>query len=390
MDKINIARPFYTMATKDGNKAEISLYGEIVDQQPTDFWGDPIKGEFIIGSEFLEDLKQVEGCSEITIRMNSKGGDAGTSILIHNRLREVAANGTKLVCIVDAMAMSGGSLIMCACDTVKVNPSSLIMIHKCWSLLFGGYNADQLRSMAKASDAYDEAQASIYERKTKLSKTQILHMMADTTYMSGKEAVEKGFADEVLDEEPLKLAASADGRTIYVGEREVHLTPGMFAPDFIPTVEAGAVPVNTNKNAKEGGKPMANTIEELRAENPELVSQLESAARADAVQQEQARLQGIEKVAGLFNADMVNAAKYGDKACDAKELSYRAALEAAEKGQQFLSNMAADHAASNASAVPAVPAPAETPEQKADEEKTPGEKMKEARAAIKSLHKEDK
>ena len=46
MDKINIARPFYTMATQDGNKAEISLYGEIVDQQPTDFWGDPIKGEF--------------------------------------------------------------------------------------------------------------------------------------------------------------------------------------------------------------------------------------------------------------------------------------------------------------------------------------------------------
>ena len=114
---------------------------------------------------------------------------------------------------------------------------------------------------------------------------------------------------------------------------------------------------------------MANTIEELRAENPELVSQLESAARADAVQQEQARLQGIEKVAGLFNADMVNAAKYGDKACDAKELSYRAALEAAEKGQQFLSNMAADHVASHVAAVPAVPAPAETPEQKADEEK---------------------
>jgi len=383
MDKINIARPFYTMATQDGKKAEISLYGEIVDQQPTDFWGDPIKGEFIIGSEFLEDLKQVEGCSEITIRMNSKGGDAGTSILIHNRLRELANKGVALTCIVDAMAMSGGSLIMCACDTVKVNPSSLIMIHKCWSLLFGGYNADELRSMAKSSDAYDEAQASIYERKTKLSKTQILHMMADTTYMSGKEAVEKGFADEVLNEEPLKLAASADGRTIYVGEREVHLTPGMFAPDFIPTVEAGAVPVNTNKNAKEGGKPMANTIEELRAENPELVSQLESATRAEAVQAEQTRLQEIDNLAGLFSADLVREAKYGEKACSAQELSYRAAVDAAKNGKQFLTKMTADAIASNAGAVPA--APAHDPEPKAAEPETDQEKEEAAKAAVKKI-----
>ena len=389
MDKINIARPFYTMATQDGKKAEITLYGEIVDQQPTDFWGDPIKGEFIIGSEFLEDLKQVEGCSEITIRMNSKGGDAGTSILIHNRLRELAAKGTKLVCIVDAMAMSGGSLIMCACDTVKVNPSSLIMIHKCWSLLFGGYNADELRSKAKASDAYDEAQASIYERKTKLSKTQILHMMADTTYMSGKEAVEKGFADEVLDEEPLKLAASEDGRTIYVGEREVHLTPGMFAPDFIPTVEAGAVPVETNTNqaTEEGGKPMANTIEELRAENPELVSELEASVRAEAAHAEQERLQGIDDIAGLFSADMVREAKYGATACTAQELAFRAAQEAAKNGQAFLANLTADAQASGAGEVPAAPAPEETPKA----EKTADEKMAEARKAVKDLmNKEEK
>lgn len=391
MPMININRPFYTMATIEGNKAEITLYGEIVEQRPTDFWGEPIEGEFILGSEFLEDLKKVEHCSEITIRMNSKGGDAGTSIMIHNRLRDLANNGTKLVCIVDAMAMSGGSLIMCACDTVKVNPSSLIMIHKCWSLLFGGYNADELRSMAKTSDAYDEAQAAIYERKTGLGKTQILHMMSDTTYMSGKEAVEKGFADEVLDEEPLKLAASADGRTIYVGQRAVHLAPGMFAPDFIPTVEAGAVPVETNietQTVDEGGKPMATTLEELRAESPALVAEAESAASASAVQAERSRLQEIDAVAGLFSAEMVNEAKYGENACSAQELAYRAAQAAVANGQQFLNNMAADAQASGAAAVPAAPAPVEADKPK--EPETPEEKMAAARAAVKDLLKEEK
>lgn len=387
MPKINIERPFYTMATIENNEAEITMYGEIVEQRPRDWFGNEVEGQFIIAEEFLEDLKQVEGCTAITIRMNSGGGDAGASIMIHNRLRDLSAKGVKLTCIVDGIAMSGGSLIMCACDTVKVNASSLIMIHKCWSFLFGGYNADEMRQMADANDAYDKAQAAIYVRKTGESETKILHMMADTTYMTGKEAFEKGFADEVLDEEPLQIAASADGRTLYVGQRAMHLAPGMFAPDSIPTVEAGAVPVetNTNANENEGGKPMANTIEELRAESPDLLAQAESAASASAVQAERTRLQEIDAVAGLFSAEMVTEAKYGENACSAQELAYRAAKAAAANGQQFLNNMAADAQASGAAEVPAAPAPAEEP--KAE---TPEEKMAAARAAVKDLLKEEK
>lgn len=389
MKTINIKRPFYTMATKDGNTAEIMLYGKIVVKQPVDFWtGKPVEGNYIIGDEFLKDLKQIEGCSEITIRMNSEGGDAGVAIMIHNRLRELATKGTKLTCIVDGVAMSGGSLIMCACDTVKVNASSLIMIHKCWTLLLGPYNADELRNLAKSNDAYDEAQASIYTRKTGLSKTQILHMMADTTYMNGTEAKEKGFADEVLEEEPIQIAASADRRTLYVGQREMRLMPGVMLPESIPTVEAGAVPVETNTNEQnEGGSTMANTIEELRKENPELVAQLVSAERAaeraDAIQAEQKRLQEIDDLAGLFSADLVREAKYGEKACSAQELSYRAAVDAAKNGKQFLTQMTADANASNAGAVPA--APAHDPEPKAAEPKTDQEKEEAAKAAVKKI-----
>ena len=389
MKTINIKRPFYTMATKEGNTAEILLYGNIVVKQPKDFWtGKPIEGNYIIGDEFLKDLKQIEGCSEITIRLNSEGGDAGVSILIHNRLRELATKGAKLICIVDGVAMSGGSLIMCACDTVKVNASSLIMIHKCWSLLLGPYNADELRNLAKSNDAYDEAQSSIYTRKTGLSKTQILHMMADTTYMNGTEAKEKGFADEVLEEEPIQIAASADRRTLYVGQREMRLMPGVMLPESIPTVEAGAVPVETNTNEQnEGGSTMANTIEELRKENPELVAQLVSAERAaeraDAIQAEQKRLQEIDELAGLFSADLVREAKYGEKACSAQELSYRAAVDAAKNGKQFLAKMTADAKESNTDAVPA--APAHDPEPKAAEPKTDQEKEEAAKAAVKEI-----
>ena len=387
MPMINIERPFYTMATIENNEAEITMYGEIVEQRPRDWFGKEVEGQFIIAEEFLEDLKQVEGCNAITIRMNSGGGDAGASIMIHNRLRDLSAKGVKLTCIVDGIAMSGGSLIMCACDTVKVNASSLIMIHKCWSFLFGGYNADEMRQMADANDAYDKAQAAIYVRKTGESETKILHMMADTTYMTGKEAFEKGFADEVLDEEPLQIAASADGRTLYVGQRAMHLAPGMFAPDSIPTVEAGAVPVETNTNqaTEEGGKTMATTVEELRAESPELVSELEAAVRADATRAEQERLQGIDNIAGLFSADMVREAKYGETACTAQELAFRAAQEAAKNGQTFLANLEADAQASGAGEVPAAPAPEDTP---IEEPKTAEEKLEAARALVKKVKEE--
>ena len=385
MNPIRINRQFYTMATTDGTNAEITMYGEIVEQRPKDWWTDePIDGDFIVGSEFLEDLKQIENCSNITIRMNSSGGDAATSILIHNRLRELAKAGKHLTCIVDGIAMSGGSLIMCACDTVKVHASSLIMIHKCWSIVWGAYNADELRKLADSNDAYDKIQASIYVRKTGKSETQILHMMSDTTYMTGREAIDKGFANELTEaEEPLQIAASANRRTLYVGQRKMHLAPGMILPDSIPTVETGAVPVTANKNQvdnNEGGTQMANTIEELRAEYPDLVAQLAQEERAAAVQEERSRIRDIDDVAGLFSAELVTNAKYGENICTAQELAYRAAQAAKKNGSQFLSNMAADAHASGAAAVPAAPVPEEKPEPK-----TPDEKMAAARAAVKAL-----
>ena len=382
LPNIKIERNCYTMAIVDGDTAEITMYGEIVEQQPTDWRGEPIEGEFITQSEFLEDLKAIEGAKTIIIRMNSIGGDAGVAILIHNRLRELAAKGKKLICIVDGMAMSGGSLIMCACDTVRVNPSSIIMIHKCIRLLFGWYNADELRQIADSNDAWDKAQVSIYKRKTNLSETVIKHMMAETTYMTGKEAVDKGFADELLDDaEPVSIAASADRSTIYVNGRAIRLMSPLPSklPEYIQTVNPGAnAPVKTNNNmpaetgSEEGGNvTMAKTIEELRAEYPELVKQIEAEAKAaasadqkaaeqkavnDAVQAERKRLQEIDEIASAINdPDLVKEAKYGEKACSAQELAFRAMQKQAKQGEQHLEDVKKDYQASNASSVSASP-----------------------------------
>lgn len=380
---VSINRGPYVMEMADGENAELTMYGEIVESQPVDWWtGEPVQGSYIIQSEFLEDLKSLVGAKTLTIRMNSVGGDAGVSILIHNRLRELAAQGMALTCIVDGVAMSGGSLIMCACDAVTVNPASIVMIHKCWSSLWGGYNADELKELAAKNEAWDKAQVSIYKRKCGLSDMVISNMMAKTTYMTGTEAVEKGFANKVLeDAAPLDIAASADGRSLFVRGRQFHLTPGMFAPDTIPTVtpEAAApVEANTNQPAQTGGQnggnTMAKTLEELRAENPALAEALMAEAKAavsasgaatpapevtpapvpvpqsnggdDPAQAERKRIQEIDALAGLFDAETIQAAKYGDHPCTAQEMVYQAAQKASQQGQKFLAALEADAAAS--------------------------------------------
>lgn len=393
--KVHIVKPVYTMASVDGNAAELTMYGDIYETRPTRWNGDPVEGEFITLTEFLGDLTAIENCKDITIRINSYGGDAGVSNTIHNRLRELSRAGTKLTCIVDGVAMSGGSLIMCACDTVKANPSSLIMIHKCWSFLWGGYNADELRDQAREQDAWDQLQMEIYKRKTGLSDTKILHMMSDTTYMTGREAQEKGFVDEILeDAAPVDIAASADGRSLFVAGRQMHLAPGQFAPDIIPTVtpEASApVETNINQPVESGRKEVIHmTLEELRAQYPEQVAQVEAEALAAAdnteavnaaVQAERNRLAAIDEVAASLPADLVQEAKYGEHPCTAAELALKALQRNAKAGAKFLSDVMADAKESGTEDV--APAPAPTEEEQ--EGTSPEARMDKARKAVKGL-----
>jgi len=393
---VNIQRSVYALASVDGQSAELTMYGDIVESQPTDWWGDPIEGNFVTLDEFMKDLDAVSSCKTLTIRMNSYGGDAGVSITIHNRLRELQRNGMAITCVVDGVAMSGGSLIMCACDTVRVNPSSLIMIHKCWSFLFGGYNADELREQAASMDAWDKAQVEIYQRKTSLSATVVSHMMADTTYMTGREAKDKGFADELIeDAEPLQIAASADGRSLFVRGKQMHLTPGMFAPDNIPTVtpEASAT-VETNIKPEDSGderKETSMTKEELREKYPEQVAQVEAEARAavdtteavnTAVEAERKRMAEIDEVASLFDPAIVKEAKYGEKPCTAAEMALVAAQKAAKAGSKFLADAKADDEDSGAEDVSAAPG---EEDEDPDEGESPEAKMKKARAEVHSL-----
>lgn len=394
-----LKRPCYTLAVVDGTDAELTLYGEIVETQPTDWWGDPINGQFIILSDFLKDLDEIKNCSKLTIHINSIGGDAYASISIHNRLRELANGGMSITCVVDGVAMSGGSLIMCAADTVKVNPSSIVMIHDCWSCVWVEADATYFRKLADSLDVVNESQAEIYARKTGKEIEEIRSMMTETTYMTGRKAVENGFADELIeDAEDPDIEVSSDRRTLYACGRKLRVAAMGQLPEGLKThvdqVETVPVDGGDKKNLpdasgkNEGGIPM--TFEEFRKENPEaaeaaLAEAQASVSHEEAVNAERQRIADIDQVASLFDAETVRAAKY-ENPCTAQEMCYRAAQESAKQGKAFMNALKSDTAESNVDKVPAAAAPAtEQPGEMSNEQKVAA-----GRALAKSLRGETK
>lgn len=112
---------------------------------------------------------------------------------------------------------------------------------------------------------------------------------------------------------------------------------------------------------------MAKTLEELRREDPALAEQFMAEARAvvsasgipaapsaqgaegvDPAQAERQRLQDIDALAGVFDAETIKAAKYGEHPCTAQEMVYAAAQKAAQQGQKFLAALMADTSGSGA------------------------------------------
>lgn len=365
-----VKRECYAMAVSNAGKSgEIKLYGRVTDRRPYDWEkGEDDKGDYIVQSEFLEDLKNLKDCEELNISLSSVGGLVSVGIVIHNKLREMASKGVKITCTVDGVAMSAGSLIMCAADTIRAYPSSLIMVHKASMIFFDNLNADELRKAADELDAYDKAIIAAYKRKTCKNESELEAMMSAETYMTGEEAKEKGFVDELLEgENKAKISASADRHSLIV---DGHVLPlgGLKCPDNIPVLADFSAIINdipspsgkpegldnTQSTTNEGGNPMAETQKPAAAPAEPAPKASEEEINA-AVLAERERLQKIDKIAAQFGADLVTEAKY-TKPCTAEELAYKAALASAEKGVSFLTALGDDAENSNANKVNAAAA----------------------------------
>lgn len=199
--KIN--KKFWNMANIDGENAELTLYGDIYSETPRDWWtGEAIEGQYITPEGFLEDLEVIKNAKNITVKLNSCGGDLYTGIAIHNALKALKAN---INVIVEGIAASAASIIMCAGDTVTVHVGSLIMIHGVGAFFCDYLMLDDLDKQMRAFEAAENAIAAIYSQKTGKDIEELRSMMKQETWMTGKQAADLGFADEILESETAEI-----------------------------------------------------------------------------------------------------------------------------------------------------------------------------------------
>ena len=140
---------------------------------------------------FKDELNSGEG--DITVWINSPGGDCVAAAQIYNMLSAYKGNVTIKI---DGIAASAASVIAMAGNKVLMSPVSMMMIHNPATIAFGDHN-----EFAKAIEMLDEVKESIinaYVIKTGLSRTKLSHLMDSETWMNANKAIELGFADDVI------------------------------------------------------------------------------------------------------------------------------------------------------------------------------------------------
>jgi len=157
------------------------------------------------------------GSGDITVWINSPGGDCIAAAQIYNMLMDYKGNVTVKI---DGIAASAASVIAMAGTKVLVSPVSMLMIHNPMTVAYGNS-----AEMQKAIDMLGSVKDSIlnaYEIKTGLSRTKLSHLMDAETWMDANKAIELGFADELMqrsaatDEVPVPQVSMMFSRTTVV------------------------------------------------------------------------------------------------------------------------------------------------------------------------------
>lgn len=167
------------------NKGGRTLYLDGVIAEETWF------GDEVTPKQFKAEL--MSGVGNITVWLNSPGGDVFAASQIYNMLMDYKG---KVTVKIDGIAASAASVIAMAGGEVLMSPVSMMMIHNPMTIAFG-----DVEEISRAIAMLDEVKESIinaYELKTGLSRQELSELMDVESWFNAKKAVELGFADQMM------------------------------------------------------------------------------------------------------------------------------------------------------------------------------------------------
>lgn len=169
----------------------ISIY-DVVGE---DWWS----GEGFTSKKMAGILRSI-GPRDVTVKINSPGGDMFEGLAIYNQLAE---HPGKVTVKVMGIAASAASIIAMAGDEVLMGEGTTMMIHRAWGAVIGNYH--DFAAAAPVFDGFDRNMAAIYAGRTGKSEADIIAMLdgptrrSDGTYLTAAEAIEQKFADGTFD-----------------------------------------------------------------------------------------------------------------------------------------------------------------------------------------------
>ena len=367
----------------DGVKrAEMVLSGEFSDFDWSIWYPEY---EAISAQKFRRDLAAIGQVDELTIRINSLGGYLVAAIVIHSLLKEYTA---KKIGIVEGVAASAATVVLCACDVIKMHVGTRQLIHNCADLVYDYKTADDHEKAAADLRKWDSALMAIYQQRTGKSEEEISAQMSSDAWMTPEECQAFGLCDEVIGSEPVTATrAEGDnpdiwniaGRLFDMGGMStqpvamLRETPDAAADgeEPAPEIRAGETPaLQSDVSALfpfaiadgcaliVGEQRFAFTAASLAEHFPGLVSEIRAAAREEGITAERERQIKLDSYRTDATAEIIAKAKADGTAPGAVcELIVEAGLKG-QAGLEFLRQRAADAHASGANGVAAGVAPA--------------------------------
>jgi ATP-dependent Clp protease protease subunit len=211
----------------DGEIRELRLEGAIAEET---WFGDEVTPKM-----FRDEL--FSGKGDVTVWINSPGGDVYAAAQIYDMLKEYPG---KVTVKIDGLAASAASVVAMAGVETLMSPVSYMVIHNPATIAIGD-SAEMLRAKAML-DEVKEGIINAYENKTGLSRVQISHLMDEESCFNAKKAVDLGFCDGIL----------------YAGEED-KTEPVMFSRFMVTNSLLSKLPQKAEKS-KSGGRNYADLV----------------------------------------------------------------------------------------------------------------------------------
>lgn len=327
------SEPFWKFKNlaEDDEKAELLLYGDIAERS---WWDDTATPK-----KFADDLAALGSVKEITVYINSGGGDVFAAQAIGNMLER---NSATVIAHIDGLCASAATIVACHADKVVAAADASYMVHPPSMGVCDYLTAEDMRNCLKALDTIRGNIVTLYAKKTGRSEDECGTWMDETNWWTAAQAKENGFVDEVDDEESDAVVENRNGM-LFVNSIGMGL-PFDKAPDFVKSRMGAKTPggfSNATNNPGQTGTQEEEAMEiknkdDLMKAYPDMVNEIRKDAAMDAINRERARIKDIQDMTLPGMEQTMQDALYGEHPMDATAYAKEVAKAAKKQTQNHV------------------------------------------------------